>query len=324
MCQRSLARHGNFHVYRNPVVSGSVVVACQGYNVAAGAKLGPGLGVPLIGVALAVSANCFVQGDFNLVRLARCNPDRPAIIRDAQAALGRERLFQAFVVTIGMAEERQVAIIDLDVVAQPRPVQARRLGGGQAADDQHHQQDYASGADAARPETLALIALVLAQLDQAPQDDQGRPVLREDASQRAPVQHADVGQQQRQADDDQNHGTGKRSWSFARWLRRYLHRASHCAPHSKKRNFRCGYDCHVRCRRIDRSDFHVPGVGDVALQNLDQADDDQQRGQRTPEANDVQAVEQELHPESQQDGWPHQATHAAALAGAEIPRECAQ
>ena len=76
---------------------------------------------------------------------------------------------------------------------------------------EHHQEDQehnAAEAEAARTVAVPLRVKVLGQLDQAPQDDQHRPVAGEQIAQVSPAQVAKVAQQEQHAKNDQDNGPG--------------------------------------------------------------------------------------------------------------------
>ena len=62
------------------------------------------------------------------------------------------------------------------------------LGRDQAEDDDHDDQQNASGADAGRRDAFALRPLMLDQLDHTPQDQQRRPVVGEQVRQSRPTE----------------------------------------------------------------------------------------------------------------------------------------
>ncbi len=169
--------------------------------------------VVFVGVALVFRAHALADGDGDFVIVGGADADRAVIVIDAQAGSGgRDVLFEVVVEVEGFAKDVvEVAVVDVHVVAELAPVEARGLGGDESADDDEDDQENSAGADAASGHAVALGLLVLDQLDDAPEDQQRGPVVSEQGSQAHPGEHVQVAQQEDDAEDDQHDRSGETS-----------------------------------------------------------------------------------------------------------------
>ncbi len=103
------------------------------------------------------------------------------IVVHAQAGNGgRDFLFEVIVEVEGLTEDVvEVIIVDVDVVAEFVPVDARGLGGHESAKNDDDDQKNSTGTDAARGHAVALGLLILDEFDDAPEDQEQRPVVSE-------------------------------------------------------------------------------------------------------------------------------------------------
>src|SRR5579863_4081712 len=98
----------------------------------------------------------------------------------------------------------EVAVIDVHVVAQFVPVEARGLGGHESTHDDGDDKKHSSGTDAADGHAFALGLLVLDELDDAPEYEQSRPVVSEQSAQANPGEHVQVPQEENDAENNQH------------------------------------------------------------------------------------------------------------------------
>jgi len=97
------------------------------------------------------------------------------------------------------------------LVSDFAPVEARCLGGDEPTDDDDYDEKDSSGTDAAWRKAIALRLLMLDQLDDSPQDQQQRPVVRKPRSQPRPGEQVQVAQQEDDSKHDQNERSGERT-----------------------------------------------------------------------------------------------------------------
>src|SRR5208283_3922717 len=147
-------------------------------------------------------------------------------------------LFEVVIEVMGFAEDViEIAVVDVHVVADLAPVKARGLRRHEPAKDDDDDQKNPSGADTARWHPIPLGLLVFNQLQDPPQNQQQRPVVREQSPQARPGQHVQIAEQEDDSEDNQHHGPSEGTTMTA-WRNRRLHgvlnRTRHCAPRRKK------------------------------------------------------------------------------------------
>src|SRR3974390_1968971 len=137
-----------------------------------------GFTVVLVSVGLIVSANPLANHDSDLVVIGCGHSDRAACIDHLQACSGWEGLLQVIVEVITLTEDAvEIAVVKIELIVQPGPVHAFELAGDEAEDDDHDDQEDTAGADSSGASAFALGALVLNQLDDAPEDQEHWPVI---------------------------------------------------------------------------------------------------------------------------------------------------
>src|SRR5258708_13807568 len=150
---------------------------------------GLGLLVVLVSVVLIVSANALTNDYGDLVVVRGVHAHRTVIVDYFKTGAGREVLLQMVVEIEGLAENViEIVIVNVDLVANARPVEACRLGRDQSGHNNDYDQKYSGSANPWSRGSLPLRLLVLDQLDHAPQDQEYRPIVSEPHSQPRPQQ----------------------------------------------------------------------------------------------------------------------------------------
>ena len=107
--------------------------------------------IVLIGVALVFRAHAFADYDCDFVVVGDADAHRAVLVIDAQAGDGgRYVLFEVIIEVVGLAEDViKIAVVDVHVVADFAPVEARGLGGDESADHDDDDQKNSTRANAA-------------------------------------------------------------------------------------------------------------------------------------------------------------------------------
>ena len=217
--QRCLTRDEDVHVGNHFMSASAFCVGVQRNIAIADRDLRFGAGVVFIGILLPVGANSLADYNLDLVVVRDVHIDRAVIVHHAEAAARWKRLCQLVVIVVRVSEQRKVAVVDVDLIADGLPVHACGLRSDQPGHDQDNQQEHASGTDPGRPRAFALGLLIVEQLDDAPDDEQQRPKTREQVTQAVPMQNAHRLQQEHNSQDDEHNRAGHRpasSWSYNR------------------------------------------------------------------------------------------------------------
>jgi hypothetical protein len=168
--------------------------------------------VVLVGVVLVLRADPLANDHRDLVVFRRMDTHGTASVDNLQAGSRRKILLDVVVEVVVLPKDvREVAVIKIDLIADSRPVHALDLSRHQTRHHDHDDQENSSGADSAGANALALRLLVLDQLDQSPQDQQGRPIVREQMRHAADREIPHRAHQADDADDDQDDGRGERA-----------------------------------------------------------------------------------------------------------------
>src|ERR1019366_413905 len=116
----------------------------------------------------------------DLVVIRGVNADRTASVDDFKASCRREGLLEMIVKVVALAEDAvEVAVVDVDVVANSGPVDAFQLGRNQTKNDDHDHQENSARANPGGTSAFPLRALMFEQFDHAPENQQHRPVTGE-------------------------------------------------------------------------------------------------------------------------------------------------
>src|SRR2546423_1357627 len=112
------------------------------------------------------------------------NADRATSGNDFQTGPGREVLLEMIVEVVALSENvGEIAVIDVEIIANSRPVHPLHLSCDQAKHYDDHDQENSPRANAGSTSSLALGALVFQQFDDAPKNKQKRPVVGEQVRQ---------------------------------------------------------------------------------------------------------------------------------------------
>src|SRR5581483_153176 len=110
------------------------------------------------------------------------------------------------------------------------PVNVLGLGDAQADEDEDDQQKHRSAAHASRWITVLLVAVVLEQADDSPNDQEHRPPVREPVTQYGAVDQVRRTQQEQHANQNQDQRSCQRATQRRTDDRRTWSRASHWTP----------------------------------------------------------------------------------------------
>ena len=103
----------------------------------------------------------------------------------------RKFLPQLIVIAVGVPKQREIAIVNVDLISNLAPVKTGRLGSCQSEKDQDDQQKNLPRTNSRRPRAISLCLVILHQLDDTPKNNQYRPVMSPDLTQHVPLQHAE-------------------------------------------------------------------------------------------------------------------------------------
>src|SRR5262249_44348239 len=166
------------------VVAGAVRVRFHGNDLSVHADLWPRALVPLLGLLLPVRPHALVNRDMNLVVARIRDVDRAMLVIDAQATPSGKGLLQVIGVAVGVPAPGQVLQISVLTKAAGMPIHC--LAGDETENYDHHHEHDAASTDTARALSRAVRLLVFEYFDNAPNDQQDRPVMREPQAEVAP------------------------------------------------------------------------------------------------------------------------------------------
>src|SRR5436305_5145582 len=121
--------------------------------------------------------------------------------------------------------------MDVRIFTELPWVPLQHLSGDKASDDYHYHQHDATSTNAASTFSGSTGLLVFDQLDDAPHDQQHRPIIREPIAKVAPGNNPHIAKQEEDSNDDQHNRARERTpvaWR-SRWRSR--RRSLHCASH---------------------------------------------------------------------------------------------
>src|SRR5258708_37862875 len=119
------------------MIAGGLGLRIQRQQSSSGGKGGLCLCVVFVGIVLAFGAHVLADRDRNFLVVGEADPDRAMIVIDTQAgACGRKVLVEGVGEVISLAENIiEIVVIEVHVVAEFTPVEARGLGGDESADN---------------------------------------------------------------------------------------------------------------------------------------------------------------------------------------------
>src|SRR5262249_38060371 len=135
---------------------------------------------------LPLGIDALVDRDMDLIVVRRADVEGAAFAGHMQAAPAGESLLQIVGVVVGVAPPRHVTAVPVKGLAKFVPV-AIYAGCAQASQHQEDDEDDSSGSDALSPVSAARSLLVLEQLDDAPEDEQDRPIMGEPVAEIVPL-----------------------------------------------------------------------------------------------------------------------------------------
>src|SRR5450755_765306 len=287
---RRLPRQRYRHICGDAVIARALRVCVDSNQVAADIDSGFGGEIVLIRALLVSRVQSLRDHDLNLVVVGIANNHISTIAGDVQIRRSWKRLRNLIAESVTGPEEmhvlEKVVTRPVKMVAKRIPIETRSLSGGYAETNQHDQQKYPAYADAGISSSFMLSLLVLHQLNNAPQDEQHRPIMRIPVPEGCPVEHTHRPHEEHDSNNDQHDRPGERMTDSNT---RRLYWANHFSPRWKQPDSPAEERGRPRDRirrpavaqQVERRKFCFPSISLVQPPEEGQAKCDRIRGHRS-------------------------------------------
>ena len=248
-----LAGQSDIEIGRDTMIAGAMSVRIHGHSVSAGVDQGLGARVPLVGIVLFLGKHSFTDRNMQLRVVGSGDVDRPVIVHYVQIRVQREVRGHLVIVAVALAKRIPATFVPIEIVCNLIPVSGR-LRRSHPGANKKYEQKHSSCSNSPRTHSLCLVLPIFDQLDDAPKNDERRPVLSEPEQQSLFRDHVIGRKQGHDTDQNQYDRSGK---GPAPKSRPHLGRASHALPH-------WWAEAEIRCSR-QRVELQHPADGHPAL-----------------------------------------------------------